>query len=221
MKILVVGGTGTVGSHVVRELLARGAQVRALVRSKEAAKKLPEAVEPATGELLDPESVRKAMAGVDKLYLLNAVVPDELTQGRIAYDLAKRLGLKQVVYHSVFRAGAVPGRAPLRAPRSPSRPRQGGRCPVHDHPPELLLPERRAAQGRPHQGRDVPDAARHAGHLGGGRTPGHVAAAAAIALTTDGQRWQDLQPERARCAERPECRLDLERPPGETGHLHG
>ena len=44
------------------------------------------------------------MAGVDKLYLLNAVVPDELTQGLIAYDLAKRLKLGHVVYHSVFRA---------------------------------------------------------------------------------------------------------------------
>jgi uncharacterized protein YbjT (DUF2867 family) len=43
-----------------------------------------------------------AMDGVEKLYLLNAVVPDELTQGLIAYDLAKRLKLKHVVYHSVF-----------------------------------------------------------------------------------------------------------------------
>jgi uncharacterized protein YbjT (DUF2867 family) len=41
--------------------------------------------------------------GVDKLYLLNAVTPDELTQGLIAYDLAKRLKVKHIVYHSVFR----------------------------------------------------------------------------------------------------------------------
>ena len=40
---------------------------------------------------------------MDKLYLLNAVAPDELTQGLIAYDLAKRLKLKHIVYHSVFR----------------------------------------------------------------------------------------------------------------------
>jgi uncharacterized protein YbjT (DUF2867 family) len=43
------------------------------------------------------------MHGVDKLYLLNAVSPDELTQGLIAYDLAKKLRLKHIVYHSVFR----------------------------------------------------------------------------------------------------------------------
>jgi len=43
------------------------------------------------------------LQGVDKLYLLNAVVPDELTQGLIAYDLARKLKLKHIVYHSVFR----------------------------------------------------------------------------------------------------------------------
>ena len=63
----------------------------------------PAGVEVAIGDLLDPVSVQKALQGVDKLYLLNAVVPDELTQGLIAYDLAKRLKLKHIVYHSVFR----------------------------------------------------------------------------------------------------------------------
>ena len=55
------------------------------------------------GDLLDPVSVQKALDGVDKLYLLNAVSPDELTQGLIAYDLARKLKLKHIVYHSVFR----------------------------------------------------------------------------------------------------------------------
>jgi uncharacterized protein YbjT (DUF2867 family) len=41
--------------------------------------------------------------GVDKLYLLNAVTPDELTQGLIAYNLARKCKLSHVVYHSVFR----------------------------------------------------------------------------------------------------------------------
>jgi uncharacterized protein YbjT (DUF2867 family) len=101
MKILVTGGTGHVGSEVVKELQKRKADIRLLVRKEDTA--TPAGVEKAVGDLLDPVSVQKAMEGVDKLYLLNAVLPDELTQGLIAYDLAKKLKLSHVVYHSVFR----------------------------------------------------------------------------------------------------------------------
>jgi uncharacterized protein YbjT (DUF2867 family) len=100
MKILVVGGTGNVGGEVVKELVKRDADIRILVR-KEGAPEI-KGIELSIGDLLDPVSVGKAMDGVDKLYLLNAVVPDELTQGLIPYDLAKRLKLKHIVYHSVY-----------------------------------------------------------------------------------------------------------------------
>jgi uncharacterized protein YbjT (DUF2867 family) len=103
MKILVTGGTGKVGSEVVQELRKRNATIRVLVRKKEASTPTPEGVELVLGDLLDPVSVEKALNGVDKLYLLNAVAPDELTQGLIAYDLAKKLKLKHIVYHSVFK----------------------------------------------------------------------------------------------------------------------
>ena len=103
MKILVTGGTGYVGGAVVKELLKRGANIRMLAREQTEKGKLPSGVEIAIGDLLDPPSVEQAIRGVDKLFLLNAVTPDELTQGLIAYDLAKRLKLKHIVYHSVFR----------------------------------------------------------------------------------------------------------------------
>ena len=101
MKILVAGGTGHVGAAVVQELQKRKADIRLLVRKEE--RDTPVGVEKAVGDLLDPVSLEKAMKGVDKLYLLNAVLPDELTQGLIAYDLAKKLKLSHIVYHSVFR----------------------------------------------------------------------------------------------------------------------
>jgi uncharacterized protein YbjT (DUF2867 family) len=101
MKILVVGGTGNVGAEVVKELQNRNADIRLLVRKED--DRMPKGIEVAIGDLLDPVSVQKALHGVDKLYLLNAVTPDELTQGLIVYDLAKRLKLKHIVYHSVFR----------------------------------------------------------------------------------------------------------------------
>jgi uncharacterized protein YbjT (DUF2867 family) len=101
MKVLVIGGTGHVGSEVVKELRKRNADVRVLVRKPD--EKLPPGVEMAVGDLLDPVSIETALDGIDKLYLLNAVASDELTQGLIAYDLAKKRELAHVVYHSVFR----------------------------------------------------------------------------------------------------------------------
>ena len=108
MKVLVTGSTGTVGSEVLKELRKRDAAIRILVRkqdeSKPSPQRAPEGAEVMVGDLLDPVSVEKALDGVDKLYLLNAVVPDELTQGLIAYGLAKKLKIKHIVYHSVFKA---------------------------------------------------------------------------------------------------------------------
>lgn len=102
MKILVTGGTGNVGGKVVSELRRRGADVRVLARKQPEDKAQP-GVEIVTGDLLDPVSVEQAMQGVDKLFLLNAVVADELTQALIAYGVAKRLRLKHVTYLSVFK----------------------------------------------------------------------------------------------------------------------
>jgi uncharacterized protein YbjT (DUF2867 family) len=77
--------------------------VRVLARKQPEAGKLSAGVEVAIGDLLDPVSVEQAMQGVDKLFLLNAVVTDELTQALIAYGIARRVGLKHVTYLSVFK----------------------------------------------------------------------------------------------------------------------
>jgi len=55
MKILVIGGTGKVGTEVVQTPLRRGESVRVLTRNKEA--KLPDVAEMAIGDLLNPDSV--------------------------------------------------------------------------------------------------------------------------------------------------------------------
>ena len=91
MKILVTGGTGNVGSVVVRELLQRGVEVRVLARKQPEAGKLSAGVEVAIGTLLDAIAGEQAMQGVDKLFLLNAGVPEELTQALIAYGIAEMI----------------------------------------------------------------------------------------------------------------------------------
>ena len=62
--VLVAGASGFAGSHIARLLVARGRKVRVLLRAtsnREALAGLP--VEIVLGDVLDPESLRKAMAG--------------------------------------------------------------------------------------------------------------------------------------------------------------
>jgi uncharacterized protein YbjT (DUF2867 family) len=101
MTILVTGATGTIGRHVVEQLVARGAGVRALVRDPAKAA-LPAAVDVAQGDLLDIDSLRRAMDGVSTLFLLNAVGPDEFTQALVALNVAREAGIERIVYLSVI-----------------------------------------------------------------------------------------------------------------------
>ena len=64
MKVLVTGGTGFVGSHVAQAVAEQGGELRLLVRSASPAANLEHiAGERVVGDLCNPESLRKAVAG--------------------------------------------------------------------------------------------------------------------------------------------------------------
>src|SRR3546814_15070283 len=67
MTILVTGATGTVGGHVVEQLVKRGADVRALVRDPSKAD-FPAEVGVVQGDLLDVDSLRSGFQGVSTLF---------------------------------------------------------------------------------------------------------------------------------------------------------
>ncbi|CAN5205776.1 NmrA/HSCARG family protein [soil metagenome] len=117
MSILIIGGTGHVGAQVVRHLADRGAAAKILTTDPAKAD-LPPGMTPVKGDLLEPESLRSALAGVETMFLLAAVSPSELTQSLLALDLAHEAGVGHVVYfsqikldwpdcpHAVAKAGA-------------------------------------------------------------------------------------------------------------------
>ncbi|MBB5953526.1 uncharacterized protein YbjT (DUF2867 family) [Saccharothrix tamanrassetensis] len=70
MTVLVTGATGTVGRHLVHQLLAAGHRVRALTRDPARAD-LPDAAEVVRGDTTDTASLRAAFDGVTAAHLIN------------------------------------------------------------------------------------------------------------------------------------------------------
>jgi uncharacterized protein YbjT (DUF2867 family) len=68
-RILVIGGTGTVGRQVLSRLAATGPQVRALVRNP-GAHRLPAQVEMVRGDLTLPETLDSCLDGIDAVFLV-------------------------------------------------------------------------------------------------------------------------------------------------------
>lgn len=99
MTILVTGATGQIGSLVVAELAERGVSAR-LLTTNPGKHTFPAGMTPVKGDLIDPPSLREALEGVDTLFLLNSVSPDELTKALLALDLAREAGVGHIVYLS-------------------------------------------------------------------------------------------------------------------------
>ena len=101
MRHLVLGGTGTVGSLVVRGLLDKGETVRVPTRSAERAAALPKGAVPVIGDLTDPGTYGTVFADYDNLFLLTANGPSDLLEGLAAVNEAKRTHAKRVIHLSI------------------------------------------------------------------------------------------------------------------------
>lgn len=106
--ILVIGGRSKIGAALIGDLLARGQQVRALVRAGEPPGGLPAAAEIVTGDLADEGSLVTAMNGTEKVFLLSSPHPDAVSWHRNAIDAARRTDVQLLVRSSILGADRDP-----------------------------------------------------------------------------------------------------------------
>ena len=102
-KIFVTGATGNTGSGLVPALLDAGVEVRAFVHNAAKAQALKDAgAEVVVGDLDQPDSIKAAVEGVDKIYLLTWNGPTQLQQVRNVVEVAKQAGKPHIVRHSMW-----------------------------------------------------------------------------------------------------------------------
>jgi dihydroflavonol-4-reductase len=119
MTTLVTGAAGFLGSHVTRQLVARGDEVRVLLRASSTNRAIADlSLEYVTGDLRDPASLDRAMKGVKRVFHVAADYRLWAKRKQDIYDsnvggtknllqAAKRAGVEQLIYTSTVATIAV------------------------------------------------------------------------------------------------------------------
>ena len=99
--ILVFGATGKTGSEIIKQLLARCASIRVLIRNPEKETYFEEkGIDVVIGDANDIAAVTLALTGITKVYLVLANSQHQLAQEKLITDCAKKSGVKLLVKQS-------------------------------------------------------------------------------------------------------------------------
>jgi uncharacterized protein YbjT (DUF2867 family) len=121
LKVAITGATGFTGQRVVRELLGRGHELRALVR-RGRAPALPQGVTPLEGDLLNPATVIELLGPADAFVQAASLPPPDLDA--LVAGLPSRRPLRSVFFSSTsvatrrpapWQAALVAGEEKIRA----------------------------------------------------------------------------------------------------------
>ena len=120
--ILVTGGTGFIGTHLLAHLAAKGEEVRALVRRTSTPRALPAGVEVVHGDLASGAGLEDALCGTDTVIHLAGVTKalhqDDYYTGNVrateqlAHAMAGR-GIRLLHVSSMSAIGPSEGRTPV------------------------------------------------------------------------------------------------------------
>jgi len=118
MRVVVFGGTGTVGSQVVAGLLAKGSfleiadgrnfEVRVATRSPERVRTVSKKLTAVKADMHQQETVDAAVKGADAVFLLTALSRTELEEGTSVIEAMKKNGVKRVVFLSIHNVHSAP-----------------------------------------------------------------------------------------------------------------
>lgn len=140
MLTAVTGASGHLGANLVRALIARKWQVRALIRNDTRALDGLD-IEFVTGDVLDGESLRQAFTGADVVFHLagrisivswdrNEVEAVNITGVKNVVEACKSTGVKRLMHTSSFHANQ---QEPIDEPLDELRPLHDGNYPPYDH----------------------------------------------------------------------------------------
>jgi uncharacterized protein YbjT (DUF2867 family) len=95
--ILITGASGNVGKEVLKQIAQTGVQVRAAFQSASKAAAAPSGVEIVTADYNQPETLRTALKGVDRVFLVGPPTAQLPALERKAIDVIKQSDVGQVV----------------------------------------------------------------------------------------------------------------------------
>jgi uncharacterized protein YbjT (DUF2867 family) len=99
--IAITGVTGDVGGKTLENLLAAGAQVRAIVRRQEQADALmARGIDARIADLGDRTALAAALTGVDQLFLVTAATPQQAEHGATGVRAAQDAGVRGLLHLS-------------------------------------------------------------------------------------------------------------------------
>lgn len=105
----LIGATGNTGGQVAKALKARGADFRVIARDLDKAKeKLGADTDVVQGDLADPASLDKALAGLDTVYVVVGHSPQLYELESNAIEAAKRAGVKRFILQTGSSRGIRP-----------------------------------------------------------------------------------------------------------------
>jgi uncharacterized protein YbjT (DUF2867 family) len=103
--ILVTGAPGNIGSQVVKQLAAKGTEMRLFVHKPEKASALKgPGIQVAIGDLAKPKTVDAALSDVKRAFLLSPADPCQVEWQANFIEAAKRAGVRRIVRLSALGA---------------------------------------------------------------------------------------------------------------------